>query len=377
MNRKRLAISLTVGLVISGVAFYFAFRKIPFRDLGHYLISVNYWWIVPSALVAMGSFFLRVFRWQIILGSVKGLGVWKAFHPMMIGFMLNCLLPGRMGEMARPAILRRKEGLSFFRVLATVAAERVFDVMTILMLFTFVLATVPIDPTTETSFGPYRLNRAALEAVAGGMVRAAALLLLGMAVVSFTWSRNLLGDLILGAPRVLFALSVRTRQRMRDRCCMPVVRTLERFAQGFSQLKSPSRMGQCWMLSLGVWVSAGLSYYLMSLGCPGVGLSLWELIAVMVIICFFIALPSAPGFWGLWEAGGVFALSLFGVPAKEAAGFTLVNHVIQMVPVILVGLVSAAITGVDLWQISSFDDRSVEAMGEPMTVRDDLRFSKG
>ena len=72
----------------------------------------------------------------------------------------------------------------------------------------------------------------------------------------------------------------------------------------------------------------------------------------MVVVCFFIALPSAPGFWGLWEAGGVFALALFGVPAKDAAGFTLVNHAVQMFPVILLGLLSALITSVNIWQLT-------------------------
>jgi len=90
----------------------------------------------------------------------------------------------------------------------------------------------------------------------------------------------------------------------------------------------------------------------MALGSPGVGLSFLELTAVMVIVCFFIALPSVPGFWGLWEAGGVFAMALFGVPAKEAAGFTLVNHAVQMFPVILVGLISAILTGVNVLQVS-------------------------
>ncbi|MDP3285228.1 MAG: hypothetical protein Q8M56_12435, partial [Desulfobacterales bacterium] len=50
----------------------------------------------------------------------------------------------------------------------------------------------------------------------------------------------------------------------------------------------------------------------------------------------------------LWEAGGIFAMSLFGVSAKDAAGYTLINHVIQMVPVIIAGLVSAMITGVSI-----------------------------
>ena len=68
----------------------------------------------------------------------------------------------------------------------------------------------------------------------------------------------------------------------------------------------------------------------------------------MVIICFFISLPSVPGYWGLWEAGGVFALSLFGISANRAAGYALVNHAVQIFPVIIAGFVSAIITGVNI-----------------------------
>jgi len=95
-----------------------------------------------------------------------------------------------------------------------------------------------------------------------------------------------------------------------------------------------------------------VSYYLMSLGCPGIELSMMQIGAVMVMICFFVALPSVPGFWGVWEAGGVFALTLFGVAAKDAAGYTLVNHAVQIFPVILIGLGSAMTSGVNVWQVS-------------------------
>ena len=73
---------------------------------------------------------------------------------------------------------------------------------------------------------------------------------------------------------------------------------------------------------------------------------------VMVIVCFFISLPSVPGFWGLWEAGGIFALSLFGVTVEEAAGFTLANHAIQVIPVIITGFLSAMHLSVNIRQMS-------------------------
>jgi len=96
-----------------------------------------------------------------------------------------------------------------------------------------------------------------------------------------------------------------------------------------------------------------MSYAVFALGCPGVSLTLFEMTAVLVIICLFIALPSVPGYWGLWEAGGIFAMTLFGVSSKEAAGFTLANHAIQTLPIIIIGTGSALITGVNIWRAST------------------------
>jgi uncharacterized membrane protein YbhN (UPF0104 family) len=116
-------------------------------------------------------------------------------------------------------------------------------------------------------------------------------------------------------------------------------------------IKDPIRIMICLIYSLAVWFFTALSYYLISIGCPQINLSLSEMTAVMVIICFVIALPSVPGYWGLWEAGGVFAMLLFGVSEREAAGYTLANHAVQIVPVVLVGLVSAWISGVNIRQV--------------------------
>ena len=72
--------------------------------------------------------------------------------------------------------------------------------------------------------------------------------------------------------------------------------------------------------------------------------------AAVIIICFFIMLPSVPGYWGIWEVGGIYGLMIFGVPKMEAAGLTLTYHFFQIIPLILVGLLSSWLTGVNLVQ---------------------------
>lgn len=359
---KKIILPLIIGLFLSGIALYVVFRNIPLPELVDYLKTVNYWWVIPTSAVILVSFMIRVVRWQLLLSPFNKTGFSSAYHPLMIGFMLNCILPARIGELARPAIFCKKEKVPFAKVLATVGAERVFDVLVLLISFVIVLASVEISPTLDLTFGEYHLNKAALEKIGVTTLKLCLGLMACIALVSLRQSHKFIRHTILSLPRLLFFAGSSFKEKVRERLCVRLVRIFDNLAAGFDLLKSPKKVALCLGLSFVVWAVAGSSYYVMSLGCPGIDLSFLELYAMMVILCFFISLPSAPGFWGIWEAGGVFALLIFGVPAKEAAGFTVANHVIQMLPVIIMGLVSAIITGVNVVQVvhTSTEDRPGE-----------------
>ena len=309
--KNHLIISLVIGILLSAAALYFAFRNVPLSDLLHYLKSINYLWTFPAAILALVSFFFRALRWQFILASSHKIGIWRAFHPMMIGFMINCILPGRVGEVARPAVLQKKENIPFSTGLATVAAERFFDVSILVVLLAVMLATVQIDPDLDIVFGGYHLNRATLVAAGEGTFKLLLILIVGIALVGFGKTRNIINGLITRIPSVLFFAGPEFKKRILKRVCEPMVRFVDNFASGFTLVKYPTKICACIGLSFFIWGLAAFSYYLMALGCPGIELSFVEITAVMIIICFFIALPSVPGYWGIWEAGGVFALLLF------------------------------------------------------------------
>ncbi len=343
---------MVLGVIISALALYLAVRNVPFTDLVKYLASINYFWILPSVLVIFISFALRAFRWQVILESAHKVGFWQAFHPLMIGFMINCILPLRVGEIARPAVLQRKENIPFSTGLATVAAERVFDVSILIILFAVLLANVQIDTDLDIVVGKHHLNRETLMAMRGGMFKLLLLLIAGIIMVSFSTTRKAINSLIIRIPSLFFFSGSDFKEKFQKKVCAPLVGFVENFAFGFALVKYPLKICICLGLSVFIWVLAAFSYYLMAQGCPGIELSFAKLTTVMIIICFFIALPSVPGYWGLWEASGVFALILFGVSSKDALGFTLANHAIQMFPVIIAGFISATITSVNIWQVS-------------------------
>ena len=343
--------SLIAGIVISITALYFAFRNVPFSELIQYVQSIDYFWMFISLLIVGISFLMRALRWQVILKSSAEIPFWRAYHPMMIGFMLNCVLPARIGELARPAVLQQKEKVPFTTGLATVATERLFDLLFLILLFAIVLAFIDIAPDVEMSFGSYTLNRATLMMIAGGMVRLSLILIVGIAMISVDRIRTFIRQIILKLPDLIPFAGSNLKQSIGRILCLPLISIMENIAAGFGLMKDLKSLFLCMVLSLTIWSLQALSYYIITLGSPGINVNFFEATAVLIILCFFIALPSVPGFWGLWEAGIVFALSLFAVGAKEASGYALVSHVIQMFPVIIAGFVSAIIYGIKIKQI--------------------------
>jgi uncharacterized protein (TIRG00374 family) len=349
---KRVALSLLAGTLISGAALYFALKNVPLNRLANYFASINYLWVLLSVLLVVLCFGLRALRWQVILGSTRQIGFWHAYHPMMIGFLINCVLPGRVGEVARPIILQRREAVPFSTGLATVAAERVFDIGMLVTIFIALYSVVRINPGLTIPFGDYQLNHDTLTAILDGMLKLGFLLIAGIVLVSVARTRTLIIRLILALPAVFFFTGRRFQQKIRQRVCQPIVRLVENVALGFALIRYPKKIVTCVLITAAIWFLHAVSYYTVALGSPGIQLSFAQISAMMIIICFFIALPSVPGFWGLWEAGGVFALALFGIPARDAAGFTLANHAIQMFPVMLMGLASVMATSINIWQLS-------------------------
>lgn len=352
--QKKLLISLVIGGLTSALTLYLAFRNVPIADLTAYLRTITYWWIFPTVGIIALTFVLRAIRWKIILKDVCDVTIVQAFHPTMIGFMMNCVLPGRVGELARPALLRQKHNIPMTTGLATVAAERIFDLFILISLFALMFGAITSRPELEGEYFGLQLNAAILQKAALGMIRFSIALLLFIALLSIGPTRRFIKAIIVQTGRGVDRLLPRL-QKFTQRMIDFFTKIIDNFAIGFSLVRNPSQLIGCMAVTIVIWALTAFSYLVFAFGCPGINLSLMELTTVMVIICFAIALPSVPGFWGLWEAGGVFALSIHGIAEKDALGFTLVNHATQIFPVIGIGLISALVTSVNILQLSQSD----------------------
>lgn len=350
--KQKILISLLVGVTLSALGFYFALRNVPFHNLVTYMRSINYLWLIPAAAIGLFTFVLRAFRWQVILSSSVRLPFASVFHPLMIGFMINTVLPLRVGELARPAIIKKQNNVDFSLGITTVGAERILDALTLIALFAWMLATVHIDPDLTIEFRDYQLNKQTLENVAAGLIRFCIAVVVGIIAISIPAVQRIIKNMILSLPAVLVFAGRDFKDKVKTRCCLPLAGVVDNIAAGTSMIKSPAKLVICLVYSLLIWLLQAFALYLVTFGSPGISLTFTQMTTVFIIICFSIMLPSVPGFWGLWEAGGKFGLALFGVAADKAVGFSLASHVVLMIPVLIAGFVSAGITGVNIIQVS-------------------------
>jgi uncharacterized protein (TIRG00374 family) len=91
--------------------------------------QANYFWITLSMTFGIISHMSRAIRWKYTIQPLgKTPGFWNSFFTVMIGYVANYALP-RLGEVTRPGLLAKYEGLSFNKLFGTIVAERVADLI--------------------------------------------------------------------------------------------------------------------------------------------------------------------------------------------------------------------------------------------------------
>ncbi len=132
MKRNTKQWLLWVGLLISVVFLYLAFRKIDYQELWATLVTVRYWWLLPGLAIYFVGVFVRTWRWQLLLNPLKKAPFKTLFPIINIGYMGNNVFPLRMGEVLRAVVLKRRESVSISGSLATIVVERIFDAVVVM-----------------------------------------------------------------------------------------------------------------------------------------------------------------------------------------------------------------------------------------------------
>jgi uncharacterized protein (TIRG00374 family) len=321
--RSVLILLLTFGLL------WFFFRNADMAQVWAEMRRARPGLLLGAVLVTGMTYALRALRWQYVLSPLGETHFANAFRATVIGFAATFLLPARAGEVIRPLLLARREGLPATATFATIILERLMDMVTVLGLFAVFVLTA--DPAT-ISAEPAHLARVK----AGGLIAAAA------AAVAMTTA-----FVAAGHPERLGRWALRIERVLPARLARLVAKFVESFTQGLAVMRQPRRLLVSLALSVPLWLSIAAGIWLTSLAFhitfPYVGSFL-----VMTILVVGVAMPTPGAVGGFHAAYQIAVHSFFGAPDDRAVGAAIVLHAVSFVPVTLLGLFFMARDGLSL-----------------------------
>jgi len=291
-------------------------------DLGRVWASVTAArpdFLLLSLAVTCGTFIVRAERWQYLLGPLGPTRFSTVFRTTVIGFAASAVLPARAGEVIRPYLLARREGLSATAAFATIVVERILDLIAVLLLMAAFL--IWFDPGLESR------DSAVFRAIRfGGLVMAP--VAIGTLAAMFFMA---------GHPERLHAWVLKAEAILPARLAGMIARLARTFAEGFAVVRSPGRLlaALAWSIVLWVAIAAGIWSLSVAFGIAMPFTGAWLMLAPLVV---GVAVPTPGGVGGFHEAYRIGATGFFGADNNTAIGAAIVLHAISVGPVIIVGL---------------------------------------
>jgi uncharacterized protein (TIRG00374 family) len=308
-----------IGIAVTAFCVWLALRGVSFREVGRDIARANWVVLLSLSLPAYaGLVWLRALRWRHLTDPIQPIGSAALARAVSVGFMANNVLPLRVGEVARAWYLARETGASPAALFGTVLLERVIDTVC-------VVAMVAVVASLFGAEGEAALARGAMV-----LVPAAALPSAGMLALR-AWPEPIsrgVAWLLRPLPRRL--------QRLAEQI-------LRRFAEGLGALRGGRHLFWIALQSIAIWF--GLSTLTIVAAFWALGIDLGSPLRVVgaawaaqAAIGVAVALPSAPGFFGLFHYACRFALERFGVPTETAVAAGTLIHIVMWVTLTTAGL---------------------------------------
>jgi glycosyltransferase 2 family protein len=306
-----------LGGVLSAALIYWTLHGISASEVAAKLSHADPLLFAGAVFCGTAIFGLRAIRWKAILEPVAPrisfAPLWRATS---IGMMVNNVVPARAGEIARAYALTREAPVPFATSLASLAVDRLFDAVTLLLL----AATALLDPGLSTS---RTLAGESLGSFATGAAAIVFILLLLLYTLVFFPSK-LLRLFELFARRVSPTVEERGR------------RVLETFVHGLSVLRQPTRFAAVFGWSLAHWLLNGIGFWL-SFRAVGITAPFSAALFLQAFIALGTAVPALPGFFGVFEYMSVQGLAIYGVNQQQAATWAIGYHLLTFVPITVIG----------------------------------------
>lgn len=344
--RWRPAYTWILSLLLAAGLLYLFFAKADFKTVLHETREAAPGWVAAAVLLEVLSILLRAFRWGVMLKSVKE---HVPYAPLLkatvVSFTMSGLVPGRLGEVAKPYLLSRWEKLPFGPLMVSVVLERGMDLVALVVLwFTFLfLGMSGVSPESGTVMRVFT----------------------DLSYVLLAFALPLGAFLLWLVPRrrVLDRGARRSERLRRHPLLLRILRSLLRFAEGLGTFQKKRMIVYVTFLSVVIWSLIAASSWAL-IQALHLGLPWGAAILLLMFICFGAAIPTPGGIGGVHKAIQLALVSIYGVTDDMGVTAGIVGHAVMFFPGILWGLGYLALGRVhlkELRQVSRESRRAEEA----------------
>ena len=330
--RKNL--NLIIGILIGTFLLYLFLRKADFEQFKKSLTEANYGIIFIVLILILFTYCIRAFRWQLFLLPIKKAKVSNLISTTIIGFSITTLLPGRLGEIARPCLLGIKENISKSCTFATVIVERLFDFITIFCLFSLYLLFKPAS-SGNSSQEQLILTAYKKGGIIGLSISLSLMLILIIIHLKTHWFQSLIDILTSRLPRKL-------SRRLR--------KPLKSFIEGLVIIDIKRNLPYLIMYSLGLWLAISLSYWLIMIAF-GISLPFYFSLFIMTAAAIGALIPTPGAVGGYHIALQIAFVTFWGINEDLSRAMAIVMHALSFFPVAILGILFIWLEGLSLSKI--------------------------
>ena len=357
-HSRRLLFILT-SFLVSGVFLTYFIYSISghWDEVAAAFARAKYLYLIPSVALIGLLYVCRVLRWRLFLHHLQDVSYLSLASATCIGFMSNCVLPVRVGELIRPFILYRREKMKLGHAIGSaLGLERVFDVvgLAVLLVVTWIILGAAqfsgdtiMSPSVDAADPPAKAQVTTSGGDASGNESVTTEQVIRERVWA-VWGWGLLLAGLAGAGLIMFALLAvfpQTVLRVVEMSTqwLPVawhdrlMDFVQSVVEAMKFMRHPASIVLALLFSVLIWLLAGTATYTLSASFDlGLGLGGGFFVAVCVAVA--VALPQAPSFVGVFHVAAMTGAELFLVPRSAAAAFAILLWAINVIPITVVGL---------------------------------------
>ncbi len=317
--RFRFSWSALLTLVLAVVLLVLAFRGVDWAELLETVQQGRLEYMVLAFWLMTVSYFLRSLRWRTLLSAQKTLHPLTTFWGTCAGYLGNYFLPARAGEFIRSGLIARRSGLNVLYILATALTERIIDAALLVLIVIVLLPMLLADAVPDWLLSARQ----------------------AMLVIGFG---GLLGLLI--APRMEgLLLKILHRLPLPETLQARLQNLLEKFLLGMRAFQHPGRGAVFLLLTVIIW-SLDVVVAMQVANAFDIVLTPLQILFLLAALGLSSALPSTPGYLGIYQFVTVSVLAPFGVEQSRALVYILSFQAMTYVLVIVWGLIG-------LWRLNT------------------------